>query len=62
LRPNEVAAVIRIRVEGLRAEDFSELPQNVIRHCTSDLDSGAMVSVNEYQIRVRRLPSGMIAF
>ena len=49
-------SVIRIRIERLRAEQFSKLVQNVILQCGSDLDAGAMVSVNEHQIRVRHLP------
>jgi hypothetical protein len=43
-------------MEGLRAEAFCELLQNVLRQCAADLQSGAMVSVNDFQIRVRRLP------
>ena len=49
-------SVIRIRIEGLRAEEFSGLLQNALRQCAEDLESGAMVSVNDFQIRVRRLP------
>ena len=49
-------SVIRMRVEGLRADDFSVLVQNVLRECEGDLEIGAMISVNESQIRVRRLP------
>jgi predicted nuclease of predicted toxin-antitoxin system len=49
-------SVIRIRVEGLRSEEFSELLQNVLNQCADDLKAGAMISVNDFQIRVRRLP------
>ena len=49
-------SVIRIRIEGLRAEEFAGLLQNVLRQCAEDLAAGAMVSVNDFQIRVRRLP------
>ena len=49
-------SVIRIRIEGLRAEEFSGLLQNVLRRCADDLEAGAMVTVNDFQIRVRRLP------
>ncbi len=49
-------SVIRIRIEGLRAEEFCRLLQNVLNQCAEDLKSGAMVSVNDFQIRVRRLP------
>ena len=49
-------SVIRVRIEGLRAEEFSGLHQNVLIQCTDDLKAGAMISVNDFQIRVRRLP------
>jgi predicted nuclease of predicted toxin-antitoxin system len=49
-------SVIRVRIEGLRAEEFSGLLQNVLNQCTDDLNAGAMISVNDFQIRVRRLP------
>ncbi len=50
-------SVIRIRIEGLRAEEFSHLLQYVISECEDDLNTGAMISVNQFQIRVRRLPA-----
>ena len=56
LTQSQKPSVIRIRIEGLRAEEFSTLLQNVLRHCTDDLEAGAMISVNDFQIRVRRLP------
>lgn len=49
-------SVIRIRIEGLRAEEFCGLLQQVLPQCAEELAAGAMVSVNDYQIRVRRLP------
>lgn len=49
-------SVIRIRIEGLRAEEFSSLLQHVLRQCADDLLAGAMISVTDSQIRVRRLP------
>jgi predicted nuclease of predicted toxin-antitoxin system len=49
-------SVIRIRIEGLRAEQFSGLLQGIIQQCAEDLEGGAMISVRDYQIRVRRLP------
>ena len=51
-------SVIRIRVEGLRAEEFSLLLQNVIKRCRNDLETGAMVSVQENRVRIRNLPIG----
>lgn len=52
----QIPSVIRIRVEGLRADDFSLLVQYVLNQCKDDLEAGAMISVNQFQIRVRRLP------
>jgi predicted nuclease of predicted toxin-antitoxin system len=49
-------SVIRIRIEGLRAEDLSGVLVNVLEICKDDLAKGAMVSVTESGARVRRLP------
>lgn len=49
-------SVIRIRIEGLRAAPLVELIAGVLRICADDLTEGAMVSVTETAIRVRRLP------
>lgn len=49
-------SVIRIRIEGLRADDVSLLIRYVLSECKDDLKPGAMVSVSKTQVRVRRLP------
>lgn len=49
-------SVIRIRIEGLRAERLAGLLVNVLKSCEDDLLNGAMISVTENAIRVRRLP------
>lgn len=49
-------SVIRIRIEGLRAENLARLLVNVLAICTDDLLKGAMVSVTESGVRIRRLP------
>ena len=49
-------SVVRIRLEGLRAEEFCRIVRNVIQQCLSDLAQGAVLSVQENRIRVRRLP------
>jgi len=49
-------SVIRVRVEGLKAVSFAELIQGVLQQCAEDLKAGALLSVTEGQIRVRRLP------
>ena len=49
-------SVIRIRIEGLRAEDHARLLAHVLSACKEDLGKGAMVTVTEKGIRVRQLP------
>jgi len=49
-------SVIRIRIEGLRAENLSHLLVNVLQVCSDHLLRGAMVSVTENGVRVRQLP------
>ncbi len=51
-------SVIRIRIEGLKAPDYLPLIQTVLEQCEEDLEQGCVVSVQENQIRVRRLPIG----
>jgi predicted nuclease of predicted toxin-antitoxin system len=49
-------SVIRIRIEGLRGEDLARLLVSVMQICDDDLLKGAMVSVTENGVRIRRLP------
>ena len=49
-------SVIRIRIEGLRAEDLARLLANVVEACGADVNRGAMVSVTESGVRIRQLP------
>jgi predicted nuclease of predicted toxin-antitoxin system len=49
-------SVIRIRMEGLRAENLANLLADVIHACSGELEQGAMVSVTETNMRIRRLP------
>ena len=49
-------SVIRIRIEGLRAKEFASLLERVLNECQTDLMDGAIVSVTEKQIRLRKLP------
>lgn len=49
-------SVIRIRIEGLRAAEISELLTRVLNQCADDLNAGCMITVTPLQIRVRRLP------
>ena len=49
-------SVIRIRIEGLKAERLAALLRSVLEQCSDDLKSGAMITVTESGTRVRRLP------
>ena len=49
-------SVIRVRIEGLRAEGHAQLLAQVIAICEQDLLDGAMVTVAENGIRIRKLP------
>ena len=49
-------SVIRIRIEGLKAEQLATLLRGVLEQCGEDLIAGAMVTVTESGIRLRRLP------
>ena len=48
-------SVVRIRIEGLRAERLAMLLIGVLEMCADDLEKGAVVSVIENGIRVRGL-------
>jgi predicted nuclease of predicted toxin-antitoxin system len=49
-------SVIRIRIEGLRAEPLSNLLQAVCGQAREELEHGAVVTVQQGRIRIRRLP------
>lgn len=49
-------SVIRVRIEGLRGEGLAALLVKVVQVCGDDLQIGAMVSVTQSGIRVRRIP------
>ena len=49
-------SVIRIRIEGLKAERLAALLRGVPEQCSVDLKSGAMITVTESGTRVGRLP------
>src|SRR5688572_17537755 len=46
-------SIIRLRIEGLKADDLNLLLHRVIAQCHSELESGALVSVEEHRIRLR---------
>lgn len=49
-------SVIRVRIEGLRAQQLAVLVQRVVALCEADLRAGCMVTVDEHSVRVRALP------
>lgn len=49
-------SVVRVRIEGLRAEALADLLARVLDTCADDLGRGAMITITEAGIRVRRLP------
>ena len=49
-------SVIRIRIESLRGEEVARLVQEVLSLCTDQLEAGALVSVQQGRLRLRRLP------
>jgi predicted nuclease of predicted toxin-antitoxin system len=48
-------SVIRVRIEGLRGEGIARVIAEVVQACASDLEHGAMISVQQSGIRVRRI-------
>ena len=58
LSSDSIPSVVRIRIEGLKAPDYLPLIQTVTEQCEEDLKNSCVVSVQEKQIRVRRLPIG----
>jgi predicted nuclease of predicted toxin-antitoxin system len=49
-------SVIRIRIEGLRAERCAALLREIVDRSERELAQGAALSVTKRRIRVRRLP------
>lgn len=49
-------SVIRIRQEGLKAKDLAQLLSKIWPAVAAHVQSGAMVSVDEKQLRIRKLP------
>ena len=49
-------SVVRVRIEGLKGDELADLIIHVIQRCKEDLEHGALVTVTEKRIRVRRLP------
>jgi len=52
----ETPSVIRIRIEGLRAQALTNLILTVIGELSEDLELGAVVTVEPSRVRMRHLP------
>ena len=51
-------SVVRLRLEGMNGKAVADLLLRIWPRVSTDLVAGAMVTVNEQSIRVRRLPLG----
>jgi predicted nuclease of predicted toxin-antitoxin system len=49
-------SVVRIREEGLKADDLAQLLHGVLDRCGEQLEKGALVSVTTRRLRIRTLP------
>jgi len=49
-------SVIRIRREGLKGEDLSELIERIWPEIQAQVEAGAMVTVTDASIRIRKMP------
>ncbi|MFH0980982.1 MAG: DUF5615 family PIN-like protein [Planctomycetota bacterium] len=49
-------SVIRVRIEGVRGPELSEIIMRTIQKCETELRTGAIVSVGPRRLRLRRLP------
>jgi len=49
-------SVVRIRIEGLRGEGLAALIQRILTEWGEELELGAVLSVDERRMRIRRLP------
>lgn len=49
-------SVVRIRIEGLKAEACADVIRRALDACSDELTAGAAVSVLPHQIRIRNLP------
>lgn len=49
-------SVVRIRIEGMRAEDVAKLLERVVSAASAELEAGAAVTVTPSGIRIRLLP------
>ncbi len=51
-------SVLRIRDEGLKARQLAVLVQRVLTLASTEMESGAMITVTNNKVRIKRLPIG----
>jgi predicted nuclease of predicted toxin-antitoxin system len=51
-------SVVRLRLEGCRAEAVVEILQPVLDRYRADLENGTLISVKEHRVTCHRLPVG----
>jgi len=51
-------SVVRVRIEGLKGDQLADILVRVLSVADAELAVGAVVSVTESRIRIRRLPIG----
>jgi len=49
-------SIIRIRIEGLKADPLAALLGTVIANCREEIERGSLVSVTPGRLRIRTLP------
>jgi len=49
-------SVIRVRIEGLRGQDFANLLERILGEWQVELEQGIVLTVQRDRIRMRRLP------
>jgi hypothetical protein len=49
---------VRVRIEGLKGDQLAAILVQAIGAASAELNAGAVVSVTENRIRVRKLPIG----
>jgi predicted nuclease of predicted toxin-antitoxin system len=49
-------SVVRIRIDGLKAQSYVDLIERVVEACADELATGAAVSVTQHKVRIHMLP------
>jgi len=49
-------SVVTFRLENMQADEVNRYLQDVLIRCAGEIESGALISVTERAVRIRRLP------